>query len=569
MLKIKSQTRNKTKKSPLKRIKVKAEGKEAINLFPKIKIIGIGGGGNSIVSEIAGFYAKNGHKGKNIDFIALNTDFQDLARVSRRCKTIKLGRGLTNGLGCGMDCFLGEKAAQEAREEIKKNLTGADLCILVSSLGGGFGSGAVPVLAEICRELKITSLGVFTLPFDFEGEKKREIVRYALRKASFYLNALNIIPNEKMFQLSAKPLSLKSALSSINQRLAFSLEGLIKMIYETGLINIDWADFKAILDGREKRCYLNRVELSGEDRANKAVREVVSNPLNEYGLGNADRILFNIESDKGLKMREVDQISKFIASFNKKTKIIFGISLPFCGDTSFSQGLSKSFAQKDSNKIGITLLATGGKGLPEFFSKKTRDKFKVSFLKNKEAVQAQEKSSEECFSKGNKNGTEEKGKNAPYRDKGAQSQKRIRHRTVLSGKNKQNLSRENKFRKDKTSNGKKRDIEEKEAIMAQSVGRVAAQKRNEAVLPDCKQEESVLTGGLRQGVSTAERVKKNSFRKFKKEHGKKSENSYGSRTIRKNALTLRKEVVQAEKEILAAEKKWDIPAFLRKNQGRA
>ncbi len=357
----------------------------------KIKVIGVGGGGSSIVSEIA--------KSKilrNIDFIAVNTDEQALRKIPKECKILKIGQSLTGGLGCGMNVELGEKAAREAKEKIKSILEGSDFCILIASLGGGTGSGASPVIAEIARTLKKSILGIFTFPFDFEGEKKKTVARNSLRKMKADLSAFSTIPNDRIFQIASKSVPLKEALSTINRKMAFNLEGLMDMIYRAGLINIDWADFKTVLDGRGKSCFLNRAVAIGEERAAKAAGEVVQNVLQEQEFQKADRILFNIEAGRDLKMSEVDQISGLVFASNRKAKIIFGVSMP----------------GEEEGKIGITLLATKN---PEIFDKKMENKVqekKKSSKKKKISKQKQEEQPTKEEEPGNVRAAKTKRKNA-------------------------------------------------------------------------------------------------------------------------------------------------------------
>ncbi len=356
----------------MKKKKIIKKKTSQLGKIPKarIKIIGIGGGGNSIVSEIS----KN-KKLKGIDFIAVNTDVQALNKVAKECKVLKIGESLTQGLGCGMDPNIGEKAARDEREKIKKALENADFCILISCLGGGMGSGASPVIAEIIKSLKKISLGIFTLPFKFEGEKKRIIAKNSLEKMEIDLNATNIIPNEKIFQIVDESTSISNALSTVNHHLVFYLEGLSEMIYKPGLINIDWADFKTILEGKKKICCLNRTEAVGENRSARAVKSVIQSPLNEYSLQGADRILFNIENEGDLKMAEVDQISRTIFNFNKKAKIIFGVS-----------SLTAKEKSKTDGRIGITLLSVEERKAPKLVKKDIKEekpKKKPSKLKKK------------------------------------------------------------------------------------------------------------------------------------------------------------------------------------------
>lgn len=336
-MKNKKSSIKKTPNQGLKKIKKNKPKSDKENIRQiKIKVIGIGGGGCSIVSEIS-------NRLKKPDFIIANTDLQALEKNCRQCRQFQFGAELTNGLGCGMNPELGKKAAEQEKEKIKKLLEGADFCILASCLGGGTGTGASPIFAEIIKEMKIISFGIFTLPFKFEGEKKTKIALQALEKIKPNLNALSIIPNEKIFQIIDKNTTLEKALSSLNKILEQGMEGLIEMIYSPGLINIDWADIKTILEGNGKICYLNSIEEKKERKQDELVRAILKNPLQEYNIQDAERILYNIASDKQLKMKDVEQISNGITNFSSKAKIIFGIS----------------YNPKYHGKIRITLLATG------------------------------------------------------------------------------------------------------------------------------------------------------------------------------------------------------------------
>ena len=320
----------------------------------KIKVIGIGGGGGSIISEIASQL-------KKASFTAANTDTQALKRISKKCRRFSFGRSLTGGLGCGMNPDLGRKAAQQAADDIKKILDGADLCILVSSLGGGTGSGASPVFTQVSQELKNITFGIFTLPFKFEGEKKLKIALNSLEKMKPNLNAFTVIPNEKIFKIIDKKTPLKQSLSALNKILEQGLEGLIEMIFLPGLINIDWADLKVILEGRGKLCYLNSVEARSDEEPEEIVRRLIQNPLSEYNPEKADKILYNITSDKDLKMDTVQQISKAITGINKRAKIIFGISQH----------------PNYKKKIRITLLATSDEKKEPKIRKKQKQKVEI------------------------------------------------------------------------------------------------------------------------------------------------------------------------------------------------
>ena len=326
----------------------------------KIKMIGIGGGAGAIVSEIALRVGK-------ATFVAANTDLKALKLTSRKLTRFPFGQNLTKGLGTGMNAQLGREAALGEKDKIKKLLEGQDLCILVASLGGGTGSGAVPIFAKIAKKLGCLSYGIFTLPFKFEGEKKMEIAKNSLKKVKNYLNAFSIIPNERVFQIINKETPLKQALSTINKFLAESLGGLIETIYEPGLINIDFADFRTIMEGRGRLTYLNTIELKRKgNQVQNLITQVLNSPFYPYTIRGAKGVLFNIAGEKDLSLSEVDQISRTIAELaNPEAKIIFGIA----------QG------QRYSDIIKTTLLATGC-GMKFFSSKSKTKKIKKTKKKN-------------------------------------------------------------------------------------------------------------------------------------------------------------------------------------------
>lgn len=309
----------------------------------KIRVIGIGGGGGNIVSELA-------QRVQRATFFVANTDLKALKETSRKVERFSFGENLTHGLGTGMNPELGETAAQNDKEKIKKILRGQDLVILIASLGGGVGSGASQVFAQISKNLGNLTYGIFTLPFKFEGEKKTEIAKNSLEKIKPRLNAMTIIPNERIFQIIDKATPLKSALSAINKMLSDGLEGLIETIYEPGLINIDFADLKTILEGRGRLCYLNTFTFSRkEGQIVQAVEKALNSPLYPYSIKGAKAILYNIAGEKEINLEEMKEISKAISEkVNKEAKIIFGIS-----------HISKRGDPKYDDSIKITIFATG------------------------------------------------------------------------------------------------------------------------------------------------------------------------------------------------------------------
>jgi len=300
----------------------------------RIRVIGIGGGGSSIVSEIA-------RSVKKTSFLIVDSDHRVVKKGGKNVKVFQLGEDLTGGLGTGMNVDLGERIAQKEKEKIARMFKDQDLVILVASLGGGFASGAAPVFAELTRDFKNISLGIFTLPFRFEGEKKSRIAEEAVEKIKENLSGQFVVANERIFQIIDKKTPLRKALSSLNRSLILMLEDLIEMISKPGLINIDFADLRTILKGRGRLIYFGSAFGQGPNRAEEVVKKVFQNPLSTRALaqgederssstignlGKSRKILFNIGGGKDLSLKEVERISWGICSFNRTAKIIFGIS---------------------------------------------------------------------------------------------------------------------------------------------------------------------------------------------------------------------------------------------------
>src|SRR3989344_4600951 len=313
----------------------------------KIKVVGIGGGGGSIVSEI----------GRSLDkakFVVADTDTRIFTK-KRGIKYFLFGQKLTHGLGTGLNPKLAKEAAEQEKEKITKLFNNEDLVIFVASLGGGVGSGATSVFAEANKKFNGVSFGIFTLPFKFEGKNKQRIAQKSLVELRKHLNVSIVIANEKIFKVIDSNTSITDAFSTVNKNLIESLESLIDLIYNPGVINIDFADLKTILTGNGSLAFLNTVEASGKDKLEKISKELLDNPLYQHSLKKTDfnknkshnfiaeKILFNIVGGKTLSMFDVDKISKMVAEQNPKAKIIFGIS--------------KNSKYKD--KIKVTILITG------------------------------------------------------------------------------------------------------------------------------------------------------------------------------------------------------------------
>jgi len=301
----------------------------------RIKVIGVGGGGGSIVSEI-------GRSLKKATFVIADTDIRALKKRTG-IKYFCFGQNLTHGLGTGVNIELARKAAEQDKEKISSLFKDQDIIIFIASLGGGLGSGATKVFAETAKDFGGITLGIFTLPFKFEGKNKTRIALRALKDLRSLLNVSITIPNERIFKIIDSQTPITEAFSTVNKSLIESLESLIDLIYNPGLINIDFADLRAILKGRGNLAFLNTIESSGKNRAEDTAERILSNPLYQNNNFIAENILFNISGGQNLSMFEVEEISRDISQLNPNAKIIFGISK----DTRLK------------NKIKTTLLMTG------------------------------------------------------------------------------------------------------------------------------------------------------------------------------------------------------------------
>jgi|GEM_PF-146079 len=301
----------------------------------KIRVVGIGGGGGSIVSEI-------GRSLEKASFIIADTDIRALKKKSA-IKYFWFGENLTRGLGTGANPELAKKAAESVKEKLGGIFKDQDIIIFIASLGGGLGSGATQVFAEAAKSFGGITFGIFTLPFKFEGKNKNKIAQNALKTLRPLLNVSLAIPNEKIFKIIDADTPITEAFSIINKSLTGSLESLIDLIYNPGVINIDFADLRTILKGRGNLAFLNTIEESGKDRGDKICQRILSNPLLQREKLKSEKILFNVAGSDNLSMFEVEKISRHISEANPDAKIIFGISKN----------------PKLKNKIKTTILMTG------------------------------------------------------------------------------------------------------------------------------------------------------------------------------------------------------------------
>ncbi len=304
----------------------------------KIKIVGLGGGGSSIVTEMS-------QRLPGVSFVAADTDLINLQRIkNNHLALFSFGSEVTCGLGTGMNPGLGQKVARSAWEEFRNLSHNVDLLILVSCLGGGVGSGALPIFAQAAQEEGVLSIGVFTLPFAFEGQKRQRLAQRALRDSSPYLDARMVLSNEKIFQVAGDQTSFSAALSLINQNLVENLNALLEIIRQPSLINIDFSDLRAILHGHDQLAFLNSAMAEGEQRLDEILNRIhcydfyASEPLLP------DKLLLHIAGGADLKMAEVNTISQEIKKPNPAAQIIFGVDR----------------RNNFKNRIKVTLLSISG-----------------------------------------------------------------------------------------------------------------------------------------------------------------------------------------------------------------
>lgn len=307
----------------------------------KIKVIGVGGGGGNAVSRMSRDFTV-----KNIDFVAINTDAQDLDGCSARHK-IYVGKNLTRGLGTGMNPDIGRQAAEENRSEIIDVVKGADLVFITAGLGGGTGSGASPVVAEAARESGALTIAVVTKPFSFEGAQRNRIAQEALVKLKEKVDTLIVVPNDRIFSIIQKDTPIIKAFEYIDDVLRYAVQGIAEIIAMPGIINVDFADVRSIMQDAGSALVGIGIA-SGQDRAVNAVAQAVNSPLLEVSIDGAKGILFVVSGNKDLKMTEINDIAKIIgSSVDSSAKIIFGAY----HDKNLSKG-----------QIKVSLVATGFNG---------------------------------------------------------------------------------------------------------------------------------------------------------------------------------------------------------------
>lgn len=316
------------------------QSKPDIETYARIKVIGVGGGGGKAVSRMID------HKIHGVDFITINTDAQDLHFTKAKHK-IHVGKNLTRGLGAGMNPEVGKQAAEENRDEIHEALKGADMVFLTCGLGGGTGSGASPIVAEVARDAGALTIGVVTKPFAFEGAQRAKIADESWNLLRERVDALITIHNDRLLNLITKETSLLNSFIVCDDVLRQAVQGISDLIVTPGIINVDFADVRAIM--HDTGSALMGVGIaSGEDRAIAAAKAAVSSPLLDISINGARGVLFNVSGGPDITMWEINEAAKVITeSIDRDAKVIFGA----VHDERLKKG-----------EVKITVIATGFTG---------------------------------------------------------------------------------------------------------------------------------------------------------------------------------------------------------------
>lgn len=303
----------------------------------KIKVVGVGGGGGNALAHMI-----EEKKIDGVEFIAVNTDSQVLLANPAETK-LQIGEKLTRGLGSGGDAEVGRQAAEESREKIKELLVDSDMVFLTAGMGGGTGTGATPVIAQVAKEAGALTVGIVTKPFAFEGARRMVVAEDGIEKLSPNVDALIVIPNQRIMDVVDRKTTLTDAFKIADSVLAQGVQGISEIITVPGLINVDFADVRTIMKDAGS-ALLGIGTGVGENRAQMAARAAISSPLLDVSIEGAKGILFNIAGGHDITMAEVDEAARIISeAADADANIIFGATIN----------------DQLSDQIRITVVATG------------------------------------------------------------------------------------------------------------------------------------------------------------------------------------------------------------------
>ncbi len=311
--------------------------KPDVESFARIRVVGVGGSGGNAVNHMVSSNVSG------VDFVAVNTDGQDLHK-SKAKRKIHIGKNLTRGLGTGMNADLGKQAAEETREEIQDAIKGSDMVFITCGMGGGTGTGAAPIIAKIARELGALTVGVVTKPFSFEGAQRGRLADQGIAELRKAVDAVIIIPNDKLLAIVSRDTGIKNAFAMCDDILKQAVEGISDLITQTGIINVDFADVRAVMQNAGS-ALMGIGTAMGEKRAELAARAAINSPLLEVSIHGAKGVLFSIAGGDDLGMLEVQDAANVITeAIDPDAKVIFGAVT----DSTLKKG-----------QVRVTVIATG------------------------------------------------------------------------------------------------------------------------------------------------------------------------------------------------------------------
>ena len=293
---------------------------DAVEQVANIKVVGVGGGGSNAVNRMidAGL--------PGVEFIACNTDAQALVISDAKIR-IQIGDKLTKGLGAGANCEIGEKAAEEDRDKLAESVEGADMVFITAGMGGGTGTGAAPVLAEIAREQGALTVAIVTKPFAFEGRRRGMVAEHGIKKLKEKVDTLIVIPNDRLLQIADANTSMVEAFRLADDVLRHGVQGITDLITVPGLINLDFADVKTIMQSSGS-ALMGIGRGTGDDRSTTAAQSAISSPLLEATINGATGVLINITGGQDLGILEVNQAAEIISdAADQDAEIIFGTAI--------------------------------------------------------------------------------------------------------------------------------------------------------------------------------------------------------------------------------------------------
>jgi len=308
--------------------------------LPRIVVVGVGGGGGNAINRMIQAQVRG------VEFVAVNTDQQALNRSEAGAARLRIGDKITKGLGSGGNPTIGAKAAEESVEDIFQVLNGADMIFITAGMGGGTGTGASPVIAQIAKEVGALTVGVVTKPFSFEGARRRQVAEEGAATLKSKVDTLITIPNDRLLQVIERNTPVEMALRVVDDVLRQGIQGISELITEPGLINLDFADVKSVMSNAGSALMaIGRAK--GDSRAGDAAKMAIANPLLDVSMTGAKGVLFNVTGGTDLTLTEINQAAEIVsAAADPEANIIFGAVVD----------------ERIEDEIRITVIATGFDG---------------------------------------------------------------------------------------------------------------------------------------------------------------------------------------------------------------